>query len=295
MNIFCYIATNKDVYLNQTIFSIMSLIAIKQNKFDKIIIFTDLIDSFKSFFENTTLNIEYHLLDKPTIAKWTEPTGNIFKIKLTAFTQIWNMYPEANIIFLDSDTIITNPLSYWFDKIAQGTSLMNTDEGRLKNSPTYGIRKTYQALKSQSIVIDDKPFDLPEWLHMYNAGVIGMGANSKSLMNKVIAFHDDFHRSTGNYFSEQLSLSYVLTLDSKLETCDDNLIHYWYVKEFQTKIDETIEKLKTLSWEEKLKLTLPIQKLPTRKKFKSWAFAVPFKLKRKLYRMGLIKSYIDFD
>jgi hypothetical protein len=296
MRIYCFIATKKNEYLNQTIFSILSLL--KHNKtntdFDKIIIFTDRLKYFEDFFNLSKLPIELIELNPTLTDDWLRPAKNIFRIKLKVFEHIWNSYPQANIIFMDSDTVVTTNMKRWFQLLEDKLTLMNTDEGNISHNRTYGIRVLYKNISSKNILINSQPFIIPTTLHMFNAGVIGIGHKNKQVLLNTISFHDDFFNSTQHYNSEQISLSYVLSTQTQLETCDDDLIHYWYFKEFQKMIDRTIEELKNLNWDDRFKYTLPIDYLPTRKKFKSIPFAIKFKLKRKLYRLGLIDSYVDF-
>lgn len=296
MNSFVFISTNKVEYLNQTIFSILSLIRFKENKNAKIYIFSDKIDYFKKFFSGHDLNIEYILYDEDLKTQWTAPCPNVFRVKLMIFKEIWSRDPKANIIFFDSDTVIKSSFNKWFDYLdKENNTLMNYDEGNMKRGATYGLKKAYRDLSFHDIRIKGQNFKIPDTLNMFNAGVIGIGHKSKDLLSKSLDFHDDFYNSCRHYNSEQIALSYIFSHQGNLETCDNDLDHYWYLKEFGDVINKFVSSIYDSTWIEKTQQQLPIQKLPTRREFKSLPFKLRFKFNKKLHRLGLKKSYISFE
>jgi hypothetical protein len=296
MNVFTYVTTNKISYCEQAVFSCLSLLKSQRSYAYKIVIFTDQIDFFKNCFDGATVDIEYVHLPKTLQDRWLEPARNVFRIKLKIFEEIWSRYPDARVVFFDSDTYITGDFEKWFRHLSKSRqTLMNTDEGNISEGRAYGLRRIYKKLQTLDILVDGQPFRIPPDLHMFNSGVIGVGPHDKDLIGSALKFHDDFFNSSKFFYTEQIALSYVLSRNSNLLDCDSDLTHYWYVKEFGEKVSQFIQDIKDRRFHEKLRVELPISKVPTRHQMREdfW-FKLNVKIKKRLFQMGLRDAYLEF-
>lgn len=303
MNYYLYYAYNNNNIIQQALFSILSLFQVDrlhERKDTKVIVYTDKPDIFKNFFKEACEFIDIRSMSMDEFSSWMVADGytkkNIHRLKIKCIADVFEKDPSGKVILLDTDTYLLKSLQPCFAQLAVGgTTYMHKDEGPVFKSQKPGLRAHKRFLNSQNWVIDGKPYTAPKTFRMYNAGVVGIGPREQHLVPAMLKTQDDIYEQSQYYNSEQYVLSDVLMTKTKLLEADHLVRHYWYLKEFQETINRFNEKNKAKSFSELLVTPMPTTKMPSYEGFKKLSYNVPYKFKKKLFELNLLKSYVRFD
>lgn len=290
-NIFAIYAFNKEEILQQALFSIIS--TLKLNPHLKICLFTDQPNFFQNPLAAFKDQIHFIVLTQDILADWKGSPADNFRVKLKALEYCCIKYLDANILLVDSDTFTVKPLDIIFQKISENNFIMHDYEGQLQDQKTSGQKTLLQFIKNNEFEFANKKFTFPQHLELYNAGVIGLNARHQGLVKEMISLHDVVFAQTKFYFAEQLCVVYFAQQFNIINS-HQYIFHYWYIKEFQSKIKYFLSNLPTLNFENIRNLELPISKIPNYQKFKSLCYKIPYKIKRFLYKKGFLNQYVSF-
>jgi hypothetical protein len=133
-----------------------------------------------------------------------------------------------NLILVDSDTIFLKNPTILFQYLNNGHLLMHLFEwifrkGR-KDNPILCPQDGNIALASGRIV---------EWSdnsHMYNVGVIGIGANNRNLIKDSLDFIIKYFAIYPSWHVEQLCVSLVFEQQGGIRFAKKQVFHYWHNK-----------------------------------------------------------------
>jgi hypothetical protein len=220
-----------------------------QTKEITFIIGTDNPLTFKPAEEH--LQIQYIEMPPQQRADWMGKTKLIHRLKIKLIQTAVELFPNANYLYVDSDTVYLQNVIPLFESLANQYVIMHQNEGNLALTQRPRNRLFRQALKLKSLIhLNNNNNNIDMW----NAGVIGF--QDPSILTPVLETSDLVYQAThsaGKYktladLSEQFAFSYYLS-KYKIIPAENYLFHYWNFKEFSDVLYVFFEKLKDQSWE----------------------------------------------
>lgn len=223
----------------------------------RFIIYTDNTEYFKPFLLG--LDIIYKNISSKEIQESNAITGYKYRFKISVVEKTFALYPDDDLIFIDTDTFFfTNPQQL-LSALVPGQSLMHLREYtfedaidiyKWENTSTLDgqqfPRSFVQLIESKSFLIGDKNVDFNRHQYIWNSGVLGLTKEMAAYIPNVYALTDEFYAKTKWRISEQLAFGLVLNSVSKLLETGDYISHYWHYKD---RIDLRLNEVLTIDFE----------------------------------------------
>jgi hypothetical protein len=153
---------------------------------------------------------------------WGGPRNFNHRRKILALDHALEAFGQP-VLLLDGDTWLRQPLSILESRIGPRRGVMHIREGQISRvqSPLYDqLRQLLQSSAGQATLI---PVDA--W--MWNAGVIGLHPEQRSLLQEVLRLTDLLCEHSSLHILEQLAFSVVLSRNIQLQEAADVVFHYW--------------------------------------------------------------------
>lgn len=239
-----YCAYLNDRYINETIYSILSLLNSSKSKSIPIIVFTDQKDKFSDIFIKYS-NVEINNISHATLLEWMGISHYVFRLKLQSIRYCFECYGNINLLFVDSDTYFIKPIDfscigsysvYMHSRLCPMEKAINLIEAESFNLQDYSnysnVYKRYCLYKD---IMENRSnlFDIANNTFIpYNSGTIGISAKNKKLIDEAIDLSDSIYASYNFNCAEEFALSWVFSKHaiSILES-HDSIVHYCYFKE----------------------------------------------------------------
>ncbi len=239
---FVYQAYGKIEILQQTMFSLVSLLAFVRKQGDcGIVIYTDQ----KSYFTERLGDLPFVFYEELTpekIAQWRGSIQFVHRLKIEMLLDTVQKYP-GRLIYLDGDTYFLTDPGKLFEKIDEKNTLMHLPEGRVSGLRDPLSKKLTKFLRRESFVLDGKPYKILPEMTMWNAGVIGYASFHEGLLKDVLSLTDQSYGKYQKHVMEQMAVSEVLQKNSNVHRTDETIYHYWNQKdEYQRRIVEFLGK-----------------------------------------------------
>lgn len=167
-----------------------------------------------------------------TIAAWRGPQNFVHRFKIEMMADVFNRF-DGSLLYCDTDTYATTFLEDVFSGIENGGFYMHEYEGMIDKTKFPVFRKWEAFLSSTPLSYNHKQLQFSKALSMYNAGVVGLNANHKELLNDVLALTDSVYQKFPKHIAEQFAFSYCLQQSGKITEAKNVLAHYWDLKEFR--------------------------------------------------------------
>jgi len=216
--------------LNELIYSLYTLI--KQYDGEqppcKILIYTDNIPYLRSFLPEY---IDYKEIDKPLIDTWSGPDKFVHRVKIELLKDVFKNH-EGSLLYLDTDTTFLCKPDTLFAQIDAGNFVMHKKEGLIDSGSNIIFKKLKKILNNQELTTQTA---ISSHTTMYNAGVLGIPAANKYVVDEVLEQTDILYHHSPNHCMEQLSFSYILDKHSRatIIEAEPAIFHYWNFKEFR--------------------------------------------------------------
>lgn len=238
---FVYQAYGKIEILQQTVFSVISLLAsLKEPSAAQILIYTDQESYFRKFFEDHP-QIHYEPLSQEVIQKWRGEIQFVHRLKIEMLLHAEAKY-KGKFIYLDGDTYFLSSPMPLFRKIDVGHTLMHLPEGKISALRDPLSRKIKRFLRREQFDLEGTRYMISPDLIMWNAGVIGYASSHQGLLKKILHLTDLTYKKYQKHVMEQLSVSEVLQKATTVQRTDDVIYHYWNQKEeYQALIQNFLE------------------------------------------------------
>lgn len=284
-----YMVFERECLINQTIYSILSLIDEVREQ-DNLII-TILTNFSKEKFENILFlkNLRIDIIDDAELDTWKQ-NGYIYNVKIFGIMYYFEKYRE-NVLFIDSDTIVMKEPDMIYREISKNKCFLNCKYKKLKeyfdlqyvadkrrkidlNELNKAIR-FYNSFKNSQYIMNNRKYEISPEFCYYNSGVIGLAYENRYILNEVYDLCNILWNEYQFVMSEEFAYSYILTKEKKqiFET-KDLLIHYYsfkwirflaaMVQNVYIGNDEEIAKqfMKTLKIKDNLSLELKKNEIP---------------------------------
>ncbi|RKF22154.1 hypothetical protein DBZ36_00470 [Alginatibacterium sediminis] len=208
----------KDLY-RQIYFSVRSL-QFWRNSNVGVTIITDNPAAIRGIEE--TVEVEHISIER--IEEWKGELNFLWRAKMKAIEHATSMYPEKNVLYVDSDTVFAKDISWMLDELDRGEKFMHVFERNIASSKNSYWKTLYNDLSGfnhESYVFNAKT-------SMFNAGVIGLPkGRAQQLAKAAVDVCDGLCRTSADRtLLEQLAFSMVLS-QTELKTAEQTIIHYW--------------------------------------------------------------------
>jgi len=187
MNIVYLVFGTKTTYHLQTYFSILTVLRHKR-KTDTITVYTDNPQYYRRL---KAVNVS--TFSKKTLDEWINGTDYIFRAKIKAIEESAKRKPDANLLFLDGDTVLLNDeLAEIEETLNSGKGIMYTNEGHPSKMRGKALRM-WNAVKGKTV--DGCTLSMKH--NMWNSGVIGIPMAKKgAVISLALDVCDMFCRKT---------------------------------------------------------------------------------------------------
>jgi hypothetical protein len=236
-NIILYQAYGKR-YINQTIFSIITLINIYEKKLldFKILVYTDQPEAFNDL--SKAYNVQAIFIPESKREEWAGKEKFILRSKILAPLELLGSNSNLNVLQVDSDTFFTRKVGKLFSMIETGKLVMHLKE----QSIAYIRKKWHPSFYPPNVdqkLTDGLHLTLNDETFMWNSGVIGISNKNKQLLQHVLNLTDSLYDQYPNWLIEQLAYTTVFTATKSLIESKRFIFHYYHYK---PTIDIYIEK-----------------------------------------------------
>lgn len=196
-----------------------------------IYIYTDqphLFSDFSPFFHRLSLLP----LTAETVKEWRGPQNFVHRVKIKMMMDFLEQF-DGNLLYCDTDTYAKAPLEGLFSTLANDRFVMHTYEGVIDKTQFPAFHKWEKFLATTPLTYNGKQLQFSRNIQMFNAGVIGLRAENKDILNDVLALTDSVYEKFPKHIAEQFAFSYCLQQRGAIRAADDTLDHYWDLKEFR--------------------------------------------------------------
>lgn len=233
-----YQAYGSQDIINQTIFSICSLLSVcKEPELIEIQIFTDKASELQEFFKGFS-NIKIRKISLEQIDQLKGPLGFVHRVKVEILLAVSQEF-KGPLFYSDGDTIYKSDPTDLFLKVNDRISLMHTDEGIIGKNKDPLSKKIAKFLKHKKFHVSGQDVAIGPSTEMWNAGFIGMSQKSKSLLPVMLELTDRLFNEYQKHIMEQLAVSFFLQTTTQILPVDNVVFHYWHNKEeFQASINQ---------------------------------------------------------
>ncbi len=246
MNYLIYQAYGNKGIINEAIYSLLSfykaLVDPLSNEI-KIVIYTDDIPSIDHYFSEK--DIIYRPLTKELIHEWKGNIDFVHRVKIKILQDFFLVYTDANVLYVDSDTVFKTAPNELFKAVSEGKFVMHTMEGIIKDRSNPILKKLFKYLYFNDIILSDgTKFQVSTKTQMWNAGVIGINESNKEILDKVLDFTDSLYPHFPKHIVEQFAFSYYFQTQSEIVPAESCIYHYWNFKEFRIVLSGFFERFK---------------------------------------------------
>lgn len=216
-----YITFGKNATIHsQAAFSVYTFLAQNEN-ITSINIITDSPD----YYEHIKDRVRIVKVSRYQLQEWKGPHNFFWRIKIKGLEWICREYAGEEVMYLDTDTFLFQPLSHLQQRLKDGFALMHEDEGILSESENKTERNTWRQIKNKifgGLVMNGQQ-------RMWNAGVVAT-PNTKDAAEFTLSLNlcDELcSADVPRRLIEQFSLSTALQHVYGLKPSHTAIAHYW--------------------------------------------------------------------
>lgn len=233
MNIVLLVFGTDLKYHIETNFCLLTIIA-NINKSDTITVYTD----HPEYYARIAKYIDIVVLKQQTLESWINNSGYIFRAKIKAIEHSVQHHPNQDLLFLDCDTALYQPLNEIRNILNSGKGIMCNDEGHPSKMQGPSLRM-WKALDGKTIA--GCTFSAKH--NVWNSGVIGIPQAKLSVVINLAIKVCDFILNTNVkcFTAEQYAFS--VAMQENIENMSSSqpwICHYWgnkngwhkYIKHF---------------------------------------------------------------
>jgi hypothetical protein len=215
-------AHSKPALYYEAVYAIYSL-GVHDNLSDyHFVIYTDNSKFFQPYLNG--FDVSYHALTPTLLEKWMGPANFIHRAKIEMLQNASQHY-QGNFLYIDSDVCFQKSIQIMFKGIAIGDLYLHRCESLLREV------KMYLPLVNMTVNVEGTVHLVADNLFVWNAGVIGFNSSNAGKLEQVLAVTDHIYATYQKHIVEQFAFSYVFQLNSKIQSAEQEVLHYWFLKE----------------------------------------------------------------
>jgi hypothetical protein len=216
----------------RAIFSILSAIAYADTKKInslQVVLFTDNPIFFTNWLKG--INVYYVELTSEKIKQMRGDIDFLHRMKIALIEESFNIYPNCDMLYFDSDTFfINNPIRI-FEKVSENIASMHLLEYKFETLKNRGetFKEFYDLINSKKFSLNNgAEISVSNTDESWNAGVMCFHSTHSKFIPDAYKLTEQFYPLTQNHASEQYAFSIVFQKNVSLTACDDIIYHYWY-------------------------------------------------------------------
>lgn len=226
MNILYIVFGNNQQHHTQAYFSICTFLG-QMTTNDRIYMLTDA----PQFYQRLGDRIKVIETSQSLLTEWSGEHDFFWRIKIKAIEHICLLHPEEAVVYLDTDTFLYEQLSSL--KIALQKPIMHLNEGQLSALKSKTERKMWSEVGAKSF----GGMTITPHHCMWNAGVVGLPAQSLDTVRLALAICDDMLAAgVTRRLIEQFSLAVALSQKGEVQAAESFIAHFWAAKEEWNKL-----------------------------------------------------------
>jgi hypothetical protein len=212
-----YLAHGGEDYYRQALFSYLSLCHVAPNAGWRVLVYTDRPSWFLRVKGLLPVRMPPGLIEE-----WAGVGALVPRVKLMAMRDCMARFPGTNLLYLDSDTYFDMDPRPVVAQIAPSVALMNCVQKSRISLPILS-----RLISACGEMWDEMNLSgVPElWSH-WNAGVVGLHASRRALLERVLYVADVLHQRSGLALSAQLATGIVLSSECEVRPMEDGFVHY---------------------------------------------------------------------
>lgn len=198
-----------------------------------VVLFTDNPDWFRTYLKQA--QIRYMLLTPEKIKSMRGRIDFLHRMKIALIEEAFGLYPDAHLVYADSDTFFTADPSSVVAQVTAETSSMHLWEHQFESMKDQALpagktfRAFYELICTHTFTgADGRSIAVTPEMSSWNAGVMIFHPTHKRFIPDVYALTDQFYPPTENHASEQYAFSIMLQTNTHLIPCESVNLHYWY-------------------------------------------------------------------
>ena len=208
------------VYAARTIYTMLAVLA--QAPADRAIECT-IVTDHPERFRWVADTIRILPVDQATVTAWKGPHSYFFRCEIEVLRLLATLGP-AHLAYLDSDIIVRQDLTPFLAGLDRGEVFMHTFERDIRRLKRHGDKKLWQQIRGKSaagIAVDANGT-------MWNAGVMAVPWDQRSLIDQVMAFNDGMMaQGATHWLIEQYSYSRIFHGTGRLHAAEPWMDHWW--------------------------------------------------------------------
>ncbi|TDU71403.1 hypothetical protein EI77_02527 [Prosthecobacter fusiformis] len=225
-------------YVSQAIFSLLTLAQVYRGQRPdmEVVVYSDSSASFhglRRFFDLMTVDVNGERL-----VKMKGLHRDVLRAKIMTLQETMER-GDANLIYVDTDTIFLCKIDRLFTEIGSGRLFLHKPEWPLRRG-----RMIHPELCPSDISFDLKSgtkIKISESSVMWNSGVVGINAGRKTLVDDVLSLHHQFYAIYPTWHVEQFCYSLILANAGNLKGCRKFIFHYWHSKQITSLYTNVVE------------------------------------------------------
>lgn len=173
--------------------------------------------------------VRLEILTKEQVKEFCGPDNYVFRLKPSIIKDYFSKYKQ-NLLYMDTDTFFLRDPTALMADIAPGHSIMNVEEHNFVDAGVFETMhwfKMRQGLKQHTYTVNGEQVAIPLTTMMWNSGVIGISQADAKVMNLYLSLTDEMFSRCKSFVVEQFVASYVLQLNTQLQSTKDYIDHYW--------------------------------------------------------------------
>jgi hypothetical protein len=153
------------------------------------------------------------------LVAWSGPQKFVWRIVLESLVEA-AARGEANLLYLDTDTLVRKPLDDLIAALQQGDVFLHTLESPLHARRTGSHRSLWEQTRGR--------FSVDEKTELWNTGVVALGAQNLGLLPRALALCDEMTAAgVESWLIEQLAQSIIYQSTGRLRAAKPWIDHYW--------------------------------------------------------------------
>ncbi|WP_460582629.1 hypothetical protein [Hymenobacter arcticus] len=225
---------NPDI-LNEALFSILSYL--RQPACATVVVYTDNPAHFRAVLGELA-GIAYVHIAPDQWQAWRGEINFVHRVKIKVLQHAAAQF-AGQLLYVDTDTIFTQPLASLFAAIERGERFMHLNEGRLGDGNPLN-RKINRVLQRATGSPALAGRTIGSHTQMYNAGALGFRSLDAPLLAEVLTLTEQLYRLYPKHVMEQLAFNVVWAQAGPIREATSWVHHYWDLKEIRPVLAELL-------------------------------------------------------
>lgn len=164
------------------------------------------------------------LLTRSLRAAWEGPQRFVWRVVMKAIQETALHPPPANLLYLDTDTLVRRPLAPLLASLDSGAVFLHKLESALHRRRTGSHRSLWRQTRGRRFA----GFEVDRHTELWNSGVVAVSPQHAGLLTRAIELCDAMTGAgVESWLVEQLADSIVFQATGRLREAQPFIDHYW--------------------------------------------------------------------